>query len=118
MASNDPENFVGDRQILWIGRNNSLDFLLKEDGTAIDLAAVTKMELEFDSAHVVTDSTPGSYPIKWEFTPEVTGKVSLQLGNDENVPTELEKYYKAELILYDPTNEEGVTWGEIPLFTK
>lgn len=114
----EPENFVGNRQVIWIGKDNTLDFILKEDGVAQDLSGVTKVELEFDSSSVITDTTPGSYPIKWEFTPAVVGKISLQLGKESATPTELEKYHKATLTLFDGVNDDGITWGEIPLYMK
>lgn len=119
----DPENYVGNRQIVWIGGDNTLDFILKEDGVAVALDNITKIELDFDtdsSGNIISDTTANAYPIKWAFdsSEQEDGKISIQIGSESDLPATPEQYYKAQVWLYDSVNTNGICWGELPLYLK
>ena len=98
------------REIIYLGHNNSVDLLLKADGSAEDLSSVTSMTLTVNGAKVSSTSSSAG-PIRWSGGTLDTGEVQLHLGDEAlDVGT-----YDCPLIAYDSTNTEGVVWGDVPL---
>lgn len=95
----------------YIDRDNVIDLLLKADDVAQDLSSVTKVDLIVGDT-TVSDSTAGSFPIKW--TTGTTGKIQFQLG-DESIPA---GRYAARLIVYDATYPDGLVWGTFVLIMQ
>ena len=93
-------------------RNNTVDLLLKADGTAQALDTITRM-LVVDQAGTFTIDSDVS-PDAFDWDPGTTGKVLLSLG-DESV---VAGAYECWLILYDPTNTDGIVWGGFILVFK
>jgi len=93
-------------EIVYLGHDNRIDILLKADGSAVDLSSVTRMTLTFGS--VLIDSDNGDTdPIKWAKPGYETGEVRISLGSQSIAAGD----YRAPLLVYDPTNPNGIVWG-------
>jgi hypothetical protein len=87
-------------------RDNTTDLQLTADGAAVNLSSVTKMEL-VDRHNKVTissatspdvfDWSGGAGGVKIAF-----GEANLQLSS-----------YTFKLIVYDPTNPDGIVWDTL-----
>lgn len=94
-------------ETVYIDRNNTIDLLLKADGAAQDLSPVTRMVLS-DRAGIFTidsDQVAGAF----DWNTGTTGKVIMALG-DQGLAAGT---YICNLILYDPTNSDGINWGRL-----
>lgn len=100
-------------EIVYDGKDNSIDILLKMDGVAQDLSSVTKVVLKVGSV-TITDESPTAWPIKWSGL-GVTGKVQMKLG-DQGITAG--NVYPATLTTYDPVNTNGIVWGTFDLNVK
>jgi len=99
-----------DREVVYLGRDNSIDVILKADGTAQPLSSVTHMEL------VVSGVTFSSVtPDYFDWSGSTTGFVSITLGQSSVLTP---GSYDSELIVYDTSNTSGIYWGEIPIRIK
>ncbi len=92
-------------------RNNSIDLLLKSDGTAQDLSAVTRMILKDVGGDWTVDYTIAPGDVAFDWAPGVTGKIVISLGAQSITAGK----YRCRLIVYDPTNTSGIVWGNDPL---
>ena len=70
------------------------------------LAPVTKMELTFSGNTYDSDADPQAFD--WSVNPS-NGRLNLKVGLLTDVP--IGRDTKSELIVYDPSNPEGVVWG-------
>lgn len=95
------------------GHSNTIDLLLKADGTAVDLTSVTRARLTDDENSVDIDSDEASGVFDW--THATTGKITIALGGQSLTVGET---YTVRLIIYDPTNTDGLVWGEFLLRVK
>ena len=105
-----------DKEIIHIGRSNSIDFVLYADSTMADLSAVTEMRLRVGDVIVTsTDSTAGY--IRWSGSGYGTGEVRIFAGDTAiGLST---GFFDAALVVYDPTNTDGVVWDDnIPIRVK
>jgi len=102
-------------EIVYLGRDNTIDLLLKADGVAQSLEDVTKIDLILDDEDetTISDTDADAWPIKWAPSETgTTGKIMLRLGGESGLSA---GNYTATLVLYDPTNSNGVVWGTFPL---
>jgi hypothetical protein len=97
-------------EIVYLGHDNTVDVILKADGVAVDLAPVTSMTLTVGTVLISSDNTAGD-PILWVQGGYATGEVHIAIGG-ESITAGV---YLAPLVVYDPTNLDGVVWGTIPL---
>jgi hypothetical protein len=98
-----------EREIVWLEHDNSVDLLLRADGDLVDLSAVTEITITVGGITVSsTDNVNGA--IRWDGALE-TGEVQLHLG-DESLP---EGDHNCRLVVYDPSNTDGIAWGYVPL---
>ncbi len=100
-------------ETVYLGRDNTIDLLLKDEKGPVDLADVTKVDLVLSDTVTVSDSVPTDYPIQWSGT-GATGKIIMQLGG-EDIPA---GSYRARLIIYDPSNPDGIVWDELGIVVK
>jgi hypothetical protein len=102
-------------EYVYVGRDNTIDLLLKADGVVIALdAAVTKMEMKFSSRlfgaeYINSESNPGVFD--WD-TKGADGIVIIALGG---LAITAGKDSKVELIVYDNVNTNGIVWGTVPI---
>jgi len=106
-----------DREIIWNGRDNTIDFVLYADQdsgcTIQNLSSVTHVAVTFGSGTTISSATsPELFP--GGVTSSV-GELNLQFGNANLAPGA----YKSELIVFDATNSNGLVWGgKIPIIVK
>lgn len=97
-------------EIVYLGHDNWIDAVLKEDGSAKSMSAATKMTLTFGS--LLVDSTnDAADPILWAKEGYLTGQIRIKLGQVA-IPA---GSYDAPLVVYDASNPNGIVWGEIPI---
>ncbi len=94
-----------DTEYVYLGRDNSIDLLLKADGVAVDLASVTKITASFKGT-LVSSTTPTTGAIRWSGAGYDTGEIRLFLGA-QTIPA---GKYSVPIIVYDPANTSGVQW--------
>jgi len=94
-------------EVCYIGHDNTIDLLLKADGAAVDLSSVTRMTLEVDSTTIDSETSPDAF----DWDTGTTGKVILALGDEELTAGR----HTATLVVYDPTNADGIVWGKFIL---
>ena len=97
-------------EIVYLGHDNSIDIILKADGVAVPLDDVTDMSLTFGTTLIESDNGAAD-PLRWDKEGYDVGEVRIFLGDQTITPGS----YKAPLVVYDPTNPEGVVWGLIPI---
>lgn len=96
-------------EIVYIDRDNTNDLLLKADGEAVDLSSATRMVLIERNGVFTIDSDESASAFDWDTS--TTGKVLLTLGHEDVAAGA----YVCDLIVYDPTNTNGVNWGRLVL---
>lgn len=102
-------------EYVYVGRDNTIDLLLKADGVVIALdTAVTRMDLKFsDRIYGTQYLTSVDYPTAFDWvTRGADGIVILKLGDIELTAG---KDTKVELIVYDNVNTNGIVWGVVPI---
>ena len=97
------------KEIVYLDRDNTVDLLLKADGSAQDLSAVTRMVLADVGGKFTVDSAVSASAFDWDTG--TTGKVIIDIGG-EDLPAGV---YTVRLILIDPTNSNGNVWGDFEL---
>lgn len=98
-------------EIIYLGRDNAIDVQLKTDGVVADLGPITQIDLiEKDGIWLVSSAT-SSEAFDWTVG---NGTVSMQLGG-EALPIGTHKCY---LIIYDPTNPNGIVWEDLKVTVK
>lgn len=98
-------------EVAYLGHDNSIDLILKTDGVAQDLTAVTKITITI-GPDTVTSTDKAAGAIRWDQAGYATGEIRLFLGDQDINPG---SYSEAWVVVYDPTNTDGVVWGSIEL---
>lgn len=93
-------------EIVYNNRENTNDLLLMADGVAVDLSSVTRMQIIERNEAFTVDSQTASDAFDWSRA--TTGKVVLSLGGEGLNPGT----YACRLITYDPSNPDGIVWGD------
>lgn len=94
-----------DTEIVFLGRDNTIDLKLKADGAAVDLSGVTAITASFGTRKISsTSSTSG--PITWEGADYEDGEIRLHIG-DQEIPV---GEYEVIIVVYDLTYDDGIHW--------
>lgn len=109
-------------EIVWIGRDNSIDLQLWASGTgssassAVLLTAATQVSLRLGQTVInSTDSTAGY--IRWLQPGYKNGEIRIFLGATTLALST--GYYNAALVVFDPSNLSGVVWDDdLPIRVK
>jgi len=99
-------------EYIHLTNDNAISLILKEDGSAVDLASTTRVTLELDS---VIDSDAAGFGAGLEF--DVTtgsGILVIRLGQETIVAGN----YQAELIIYDSAHPNGLVWCNVPIIVQ
>ena len=96
-------------EVVYLGRDNTIDLKLLADGVAVDLAPVTRMVLMIETTVIDSTTTPSAF----DWDTGVTGKIILFLGNTDGLPP---GKYKSTLIVYDASNPNGLVWSQFALY--
>lgn len=90
---------------VYLNRDNTIDLLLKADGRVVDLEPVSRMVLKVGDKTIDSDD----HPEVFDWDTGTTGKVILALGDIEGLT--VGDIDTATLVIYDPSNPDGVVWG-------
>jgi len=99
------------KEIVYIGRDNSIDLQLISDGVAVDLAGVTKMHLKAADGAFLVDSAVTPQCFDWTAG---DGTVIISLGDQDIPPLS----YTCYLIVFDVVNTDGVVWDTVKITFK
>ena len=102
------------REIIYLGRSNTIDWQLQADGAAVDLSSVTRMTLEI-GGEVLDSATQGNgqgNTFYWTSGIPATGvpNLYLALGPAAENAGIAAGNYNACLVTYDPDNLDGIVW--------
>ncbi len=110
-----------EREIIYLGRSNSVDFILKSQSatstssSAADLSGIDRVTLTIGSCAITSSNVAGQM-IRWAQAGYVTGEVRISLGTIVTMAT---GFYDAPLVVYDAGDTSlGLMWGKIPLRIK
>lgn len=101
-------------EVVYLGRDNSIDLLLKTDGEVQSLSSITSMKLIFVNGSTITSTNLDDDPIRWGKSGYIEGEVRLFLGEEDLAAGK----YNTELVLYDPSNLNGVSWGDLKIIIR
>ncbi len=92
-----------------LGRDNSIDLILKENGTAIGTSAVTRIDLLLGKT-LITSTNNSTHAILWNQAGYLTGEIRIFIGQSsyEVKPGK----YMAQLIVYDALSTRGIVWDD------
>lgn len=90
------------------GRDNSVDLILNENGSAKDLSSITRIDVVVDGSVKLSETNKASGNVQWDVG--TTGKVIIKLGTLAPSQRLAAGVYDFDLILYDATNTKGVIW--------
>ena len=93
-------------EIVYLGHDNTIDLLLKADGSAVDLSSVTRMTVDFDGTIIDSQTAPAAF----DWSTGTIGKLVLALGAQPIAAGT----YQVALTVYDPTHPNGIVWGYFP----
>jgi hypothetical protein len=101
-------------ELIWLGRDNTIDLVLYSNASAVDLAAVTEMRLSLKNTTVIIASTSNTTGIiRWGSTSWGTGEIRIVAGGSTVLTP---GRYTATLVVFDPSNSSGVVWdNNIPI---
>jgi len=98
------------REIVYLGRDNTIDWQLQADSVAVDLASVTRMVLQIGDVTIDsdTDGMGEGNPFYWTggVPTEGVANLFLTLGGAELASG----IQDAKLIVYDPDHAAGLVW--------
>lgn len=97
-----------DEEIVFNGRDNSVDLILKEDGSAKDLSSITRIDVVVDGSVKLSETNKSTGNIQWDVG--TTGKVIIKLGTLAPSQRLAAGVYDFDLILYDASNTRGLLW--------
>jgi len=98
-------------QKVYLGRDNKIYPVLKEDGEAYNsLASITKMTLHFGDTVISSDDYPNAFD--WD-TEENSGEVAIRLGTALETESVSTGTYRVEVYVFDASNTNGVFWDYI-----
>lgn len=99
-------------EIVFIGDwDNTNDLQLLSDGAAISTDSVTRIDANINGADV-TSTNQSSDLLQWGGVNYLTGEVRCKLGAVTGLAPGPSDMY---LIVYDPTNPNGVVFGPVRL---
>ncbi len=106
-------------EVFYIGLDNSINLILKRRIppatvyvalTNAEMDTITRMTIRLGTTLVDSDNGDTD-PIRWRKTGYTTGEFRLFLGHEAITPGN----YRAWLVVYDPTNPNGILWGIVPI---
>ena len=104
-----PVEYTTVSDVVYNDFDNTLDFILKSDGTAQDLSELTQVKLIDVKGTFEVDSAVSLSAFDWSSL--TTGKLIMKLGH-ESIP---EGVYTCWLVVYDLDYVEGLVWGTVDL---
>lgn len=102
-------------EYIYLGNDNAIELILKEDGVAVDLSGVTRTTLSFDSTTIDSATVGFGAGLAFDVS-EGSGKLVMRLGDlvdGLGAPLIPVGHYAAELVIYDSEHDDGIVWGKI-----
>ena len=98
------------RELLYLGRDNTIDIRLMDAGVSKNLTNATKIQVTFGSGVTIDSETS---PTLFSGVTSTTGAVSFTFGSLSYLASGAT--YNAEVIVYDGGHLSGTHWGTIPV---
>ena len=102
------------KEYVYDGHDNTIDLILKSDGTAQDLSTVTKITASFGDT-LVSSEDAAAGAITWAQDGYDTGEIRLSLGNQDITPG---LYRNVPIIIYDIVNPNGIVWDTVDILVQ
>jgi hypothetical protein len=97
-------------EVVYNGRDNTVDLVFKEDGESINHGLLTRIVLRLVNGSTVTTIDSNDSPEAFDWT---GGKVVMSLGSLGVTPNTT---YDGTFILYDNANTNGIVWTPVVPF--
>lgn len=95
-------------ETIYLGRNNRIDRVLKNQGVAYPLDTMTKIELIIGETTVSSTNQAGD-KIRWSLAGYATGEIRCSLGLQTGlVASPIQQM--AQIVCYDSGNPDGIIW--------
>jgi hypothetical protein len=104
---------MGLNEYVWLGHDNHVNVILKEDGSAVDTSGLTKITITLNST-TYSSTNQANDPIRWNQGGYDTGEIRIDLGG-ETIPV---GRYRAYIVVYDATNTDGIVWSDLTIRVK
>lgn len=103
------------RELIYLGKGNTIDWQLQADGVAVDLASVTRMVAEVAGVTIDSADTGGNSqgnPFYWTSGVPSAGVANLFLTLGEKLAADSTAAgtYRLRLTIYDPDHSNGLVW--------
>ncbi len=106
------------REMIFLGKNNSIDWQLQADGVAVDLDSVTRMTAEISDGTTSatidsdTDGNGEGNSFYWTSGTPETGEANLYLSLGQALESAglAAGFYRLRLTVYDPDHPDGLVW--------
>lgn len=96
-------------EYVYIGHDNEIRLILKQNSVASDLASVTAMRLVIGTV-TVSSTNQVTDTIRWAQSGYATGEVRMKLGDLTTLKPGT--YRHCPVVVVDSTNVDGIVWGE------
>ena len=100
-------------EIVYLGHDNTIDLILKADGTAQSTTGFTKVTATFGET-LMSSVNHETGTIKWDNSGYSTGEIRIDVGAQTIAPG----IYSVPIIVYDATWTTGLVWGNIDVEVK
>lgn len=101
-----------EREVVWQGHDNEIKIILKSCGSAVDLAASTKITLNFGGQTFISDNDTSS-AMSWNKDGYALGELRIHIGKYSSL---IPGIYDAQVVVYDLMSPSGIVWGDtLPL---
>lgn len=101
-------------EYVYKGHNNTIDKILKADGTAQDLIGVTQVTITIGDFDTLSSVDKAAGVITWDQDGYDTGEIRIDLGAVAALTGSTE-VLKAVVVVYDPSNTDGIRWGSFKI---
>jgi hypothetical protein len=95
-------------EYVYLGHDNQIRLILKQNSVASDLASVTKINVVIGTV-TVSSVNGASDPIRWAQAGYATGEVRMTLGAQA---LRAGTYRHCPIVVFDAVNTNGIAWGE------
>ena len=96
---------------VYLGYDNDIRLILKQNSVASDLASVTKIQIVLGTK-TITSTNQVADPIRWAQAGYATGEVRMELGGQAITPG---TYKHVPVIVMDAVNTSGIFWDDIEI---
>jgi hypothetical protein len=104
-----------EREIVWLGHHNTIDLILKSNGTAVDMTNVQTLTLNLGGI-TLTSTNSTAQTVTWNKAGYATGEIRINLSGQSTLAS---GEYDCHVVVYDLGDTTGIVWGDsVPLLVK